>query len=211
MVRRAALVHDLGRVAVPNSVWDKPGPLTRAERDRVELHPLRTEQLLTRCPALTALASVAGAHHERADGRGYHRHVPASSLPPAARLLAAADRYHAMTEPRAHRAAHSPDDAARELRDEARTGGLDPEAAEAVLAAAGHRRVRGSTPYPDGLTAREVEVLRLVARGRTTRQIAAELVISTKTADRHVQNCYSKIGVSTRGAAALYAAERGLV
>jgi HD-GYP domain-containing protein (c-di-GMP phosphodiesterase class II) len=211
LVRRAGLVHDIGRVAVANSVWDKPGVLTRAERDRVQTHPMRTEQLLARSPGLAALVDVAGAHHERADGAGYHRRLPASALPPAARILAAADRYQAMTEPRAHRGAREPADAAHELREEARTGGLDPEAAECVLAAAGHRRAGRSAPYPDGLTAREVEVLRLVARGRTTRQIAAELVISAKTADRHVQNCYAKIGVSTRGAAALYAAERALV
>ena len=211
LVRRAALVHDLGRVAVPNSVWDKPAPLTRAERDRVHVHPLRTEQLLARSPGLAALVDVAGAPPRARRRRGYHRRVPAASLPPAARLLAAADRYQAMTESRAHRGAREPGDAANELREEARTGGLDPEAAECVLAAAGHRRTGRSAPYPDGLTAREVEVLRLLARGRTTRQIAAELVISAKTADRHVQNCYAKIGVSTRGAAALYAAERALV
>jgi DNA-binding CsgD family transcriptional regulator len=118
-----------------------------------------------------------------------------------------------MAEPRAHRSARTPEQAADELRAEARDGGLDRDAAAAVLAAAGHAvgQRRAGTLYPDGLTAREVEVLRLVARGETTKQVAAGLVISVKTADRHIQNAYNKIGVSTRGAAALYTIERGLV
>lgn len=212
MLRRAALVHDLGRVCVPNSIWDKPAPLTHTESERMELHPMRTEQLLMRCPGLRALAPVAGAHHERVDGTGYPHHANAAGLPAAARLLAAADRFHAMTEERAHRPARTPDIAAEELRAEARTGGLDPDATAAVLLAAGHGTVQRRAPqlYPDGLTAREVEVLRLLARGQTTKQIALALVISVKTADRHIQNAYGKIGASTRGAATLYAIERGL-
>lgn len=212
-LRRAALVHDLGRVCIPNSVWDKPGALTRTERERMELHPVRTEQLLARSPGLRVLAPVAGAHHERPDGSGYPHHAGAAVLAPPARLLAAADRLHAMTEPRPHRPAHGAQEAADELRAQARSGGLDPDAAGAVLSAAGHagEEPRPGTLYPDGLTAREVEVLRLLARGQMTKQVAATLGISVKTADRHVQNSYAKIGVSTRGAAALYAVEQGLL
>jgi HD-GYP domain-containing protein (c-di-GMP phosphodiesterase class II) len=212
LLRRAALVHDLGRVCVPSSIWDKPGPLTRTERERMELHPVRTEQLLMRSAGLRALAAIAGAHHERVDGTGYPHHVNAAALPPAARLLAAADRLHAMTEERPHRHAHTPYAAADELRAEASDGGLDRDAATATLAAAGHStgKRRNLQLYPDGLTAREIEVLRLLARGQTTKQIALALVISVKTADRHIQNAYNKIGASTRGAATLYAIERGI-
>ena len=131
LLRRAALVHDLGRVCVPSSIWDKPGPLTRTERERMELHPVRTEQLLMRSAGLRALAAIAGAHHERVDGTGYPHHVNAAALPPAARLLAAADRLHAMTEERPHRHAHTPYAAADELRAEASDGGLDRDAATA--------------------------------------------------------------------------------
>jgi DNA-binding NarL/FixJ family response regulator len=146
------------------------------------------------------------------DGNGYPHHANAATLPPAARLLAAADRLHAMTEGRPHRHAHTPYAAADELRAEARDGGLDPYAAAATLAAAGHStgERRNVHLYPDGLTAREIEVLRLLARGQTTKQIALALVISVKTADRHIQNAYNKIGASTRGAATLYAIERGI-
>ena len=206
----AALVHDLGRVAIPNTVWDKPGPLTRDERDRAETHALITDQLLRRLPATAPLAPIACSAHERADGSGYHRHLVAGHLDDPHRTLAAADVYQAMISERPHRPAHSRDHAAAELRAMAVAGQLDGEAVERVLAAAGHRR-SGRPPRPAGLTPREAEVLRLVALGLTTRQIGAQLVISTKTADHHIQHLYTKIGVSTRGAAALYAIEHGIL
>jgi HD-GYP domain-containing protein (c-di-GMP phosphodiesterase class II) len=206
----AALVHDLGRVAVPNTVWDKPGRLTRDERDRAELHTLVTDQLLRRLPYTAALADLACAGHERLDGSGYHRRLTGGHLSEPQRVIAAADCYQAMTSDRPHRAAMSSDEAAAELRAMASAGTLDGEAVERVLAAGGHRRA-ARPAQPAGLTAREVEVLRLVALGLTTRAIADRLVISAKTADHHVQHIYTKIGVSTRGAAALFAIEHGLL
>ncbi|MGD9529598.1 HD domain-containing phosphohydrolase [Pseudonocardia sp.] len=205
----AALLHDLGRVAVPNTVWDKPGPLTRDERDRVETHPLVTDQLLRRVPHTAALAATACAAHERLDGSGYHRRLAGAQLDDAQRVLAAADVYQALVSDRPHRAALAPADAAAALRAAAAAGRLDAEAVERVLAAAGHRRARPRRPA--GLTAREVEVLRLLALGLTTRQVAQRLTVSPKTADHHVQHVYAKIGVSTRGAAALFAVEHGLL
>jgi HD-GYP domain-containing protein (c-di-GMP phosphodiesterase class II) len=205
-----ALVHDLGRVAVANTIWDKPGPLTRDERDRAETHALVTDQLLRRVPALGELAGPAGAAHERIDGSGYHRRVGAAHLDEAQRVIAAADCYQAMTSERPHRIALSPDAAATELRAMSAGGRLDREAVERVLAAAGHRRAP-RTQLPAGLTVREAEVLRLLALGLTTRQMAERLVISPKTADHHVQHIYAKLGVSTRGAAALFAIEHGIL
>ena len=125
-------------------------------------------------------------------------------------MLAAADCYQAMISDRPHRPRRSRDEAAGELRAMVAAGSLDGEAVERVLVAAGHER--GARPaLPSGLTAREAEVLRLVALGLTTREVAAELVISPKTADHHIQHVYTKIGVSTRGAAALYAIEHGIL
>ncbi len=210
-VRRAGLVHDIGRVNVPNSVWDKPGPLTRSERDRVETHSLVSEQLLRRSPALAALEPVASAHHERCDGSGYHRRLGAPQQSTAARLLAAADCYHALGEDRAHRPARPPDEAAAEVRALATAGRLDADAADAVLAAAGHFVGRRRTTLPRGLTAREVEVLRVLAQGLTTAQIAEKLHISPKTAEHHIGHIYTKIDVTTRGAAALFAVEHDLL
>lgn len=211
MVRGAGLVHDIGRVGVPNSVWDKPGPLTRSERDRVETHSLVTEQLLRRCPALAVLEPVASAHHERADGSGYHRRLGAAQQSVAARLVAVADCYHALGEDRPFRPPRSPEHAAAEVRALAKAGRLDADAVDAVLGAAGHFVGRRRTTLPRGLTAREIEVLRLLARGLTTAQIAGALHITAKTAEHHIGHIYTKIDVSTRGAAALFAMEHDLV
>jgi HD-GYP domain-containing protein (c-di-GMP phosphodiesterase class II)/DNA-binding CsgD family transcriptional regulator len=207
-LRRAGLVHDLGRVAVENGIWDKAGPLTTSEWERVRLHPYYTERILTRCRSLAPLVGPASSHHERIDGSGYHRSLPAEALSSADRLLAAADVFAALTADRPHRPAHAPDDAARVLEAERN---LDAEAVACVLAAAGERAAPTPAPWPAGLTDREVEVLRLIARGRSNREVARELFISAKTVGRHVENVYSKIGVSSRAAAAVFAMENGLL
>ena len=207
-LRRAALVHDLGRVAVPVRIWQKPGPLTPGEWEKVRLHPYHSERVLCHAPVLAAIAPVASAHHERLDGSGYHRGAVSSSLTRPARLLAAADAYHAMTQPRPHREAMAPVQAATTLGAEANAGLLDADAVAAVIEAAGQPAPR--LERPAGLTEREAEVVGLLARGLQTKQVARQLGISVKTADRHVQNAYGKIGVSTRAGATLFAMEHGL-
>jgi HD-GYP domain-containing protein (c-di-GMP phosphodiesterase class II) len=214
-IRRAALVHDFGTTAVPNSIWDKPGPLTRTEFDRVELHPMLTEQMLRRSPALAALNPVASAHHEKCDGSGYHKRVQADGDDLGACVLAATEVYVGLTTERADRLAFSTGDAAAELCRLESEGVLEPRATRAVLVASGHGEPQthsGKRPHnPGGLTRREVEVLRLAAKGLTTRQIADRLYISPKTADHHIQHIYGKIGVSTRAAAALWAMQHTVV
>jgi HD-GYP domain-containing protein (c-di-GMP phosphodiesterase class II) len=210
VVRYAGLLHDLARSGVPNTIWDKPGALTGLERERVELQSFYTERMLRRVPALGEAAAVAPLAHERLDGSGYHRGISASAIPVTARLLAAADCYHAMTEARPHRPARTARAAAAELRAEARAGRLDASAVEAVLGSAGHRS-RRPAGGPAGLTPREIEVLVLLARAATTRQIARELGIAPKTAGNHIERIYSKIGASTRAAAALFAMQHGLL
>jgi len=215
MLRRAALVHDVGTTAVPNSVWDKPGSLTRAEFDRVELHPMLTEQMLRRSPALAVLNPVSCAHHERCDGSGYHRRLQVDAEDLGACILAATEVYVGLTAERADRPPFPPAEAAGELRRLESEGALEPRATRAVLVAAGHGEPRtppGKRPrHPGGLTRRELDVLRLAARGLTTRQIADRLYISPKTADHHIQHIYGKIGVSTRAAAALWAMQHTVV
>ncbi len=208
-IRRGALVHDVGRVAVPVRIWQKAGPLTPDDWERVRLHAYHSERVLSRSPFLAALAPVATTHHERLDGSGYHRGAAAAALTRPGRLLAAADAYHAMIEPRPHRQALSPAQAAEILSQEARAGRLDGDSVAAVLEASGQRVQR--IERPAGLTEREAEVVGLLARGLQTKQVARALGISVKTADRHIQNAYRKIGVSTRAAAALFAMEHGLV
>jgi HD-GYP domain-containing protein (c-di-GMP phosphodiesterase class II) len=208
LLRRAGLVHDLGRVAVPVRIWQKQGRLTADEWERVRLHPYFAERVLTHSPFLSGLAPVASAHHERMDGSGYHRGLTAATLTPAARLLAAADACYAMTEPRPHRAPLSPEQAAKTLGEECRAGLLDADAVAAVAEAAGQPAPR--IERPAGLTEREAQVIALLARGLQTKQIAGLLGVSAKTADRHIEHAYRKIGVSTRAAAALFAMEHGL-
>ena len=211
-LRRAALLHDLGRTGVPNTIWDKPAPLSDAERERVRLHPYYTERMLARPEALARLGTIAACHHERLDGSGYHRSLSGSALSPAARMLAAADVYQAMTEARPHREPLGAEQAAAELRGEVRAGRIDADAAEDVLTAAGHARAGArDRARPAGLTARELEVLVLVARGASSRDVARQLVIAEKTARNHIERIYAKLGVSTRAEASLYAMRHGLV
>jgi HD-GYP domain-containing protein (c-di-GMP phosphodiesterase class II)/DNA-binding CsgD family transcriptional regulator len=214
-LRRAALVHEFGTTGIPNSIWDKPGPLTRAEFDRVEHHPMLTEQMLRRSSALAVLNPIAAAHHEKADGSGYHKCLRADADRPGAGLLAAVDIYVALTTERADRPAFSDKNAATELRRLASEGVLERGATDAVLGAAGHGDLRGPRArrpqHPGGLTNREVDVLRLAARGLSTKEIGDRLYISPKTADHHIEHVYTKIGVSTRAAAALWAMQHAVV
>jgi HD-GYP domain-containing protein (c-di-GMP phosphodiesterase class II) len=207
-VRRAGYLHDLGRVSVPTGIWNKAGPLTAAEWERVRLHSYYSERVLSQTPLLAGLALVAGLHHERLDGSGYHRNAPAAMLPQTARILAAADVYHALTEPRPYRPAFDPAAAAKELV--SATGRLDADAVAAVCEAAGQRTNRRRS-RPAGLTEREIEVLRLIARGASEKEVARLLSISRSTAHTHVAHIYEKIGVSTRAGAALFAMEADLI
>jgi HD-GYP domain-containing protein (c-di-GMP phosphodiesterase class II)/DNA-binding CsgD family transcriptional regulator len=210
LVRRAGLVHDLGRLGVSNGIWDKPGPLTAAEVERVRLHPYLTERMLASSEALAPLGAIAVQHHERLDGSGYPRGLSGDALTPAGRTLAAADAYHAMTEPRPHRPARAAEEAAAELRSGVRQALFDSDAVEAVLGAAGHP-VKRRREWPGGLTGRELEVLRLLVRGLSNKEIAEQLVISRKTVGSHVEHIYTKIGVSNRAQASLFAIRHGLM
>ena len=209
-LRRAGLVHDLGRLGVTNAVLDKRGPLAGGDWERIRLQPYLTERMLRQSEALAPLAAIAIKHRERLDGSGYPRGLSGAGISQPARILAAADAYQAMREPRPHRPARSSEDAATQLRAGVKAGRLDADAVEAVLAAAGHR-VSRRHGGPAGLTPREVEVLRLVARGLSNKEIAELLVISPKTVGNHVEHIYAKIDASTRAAASLFAMRHGLL
>jgi HD-GYP domain-containing protein (c-di-GMP phosphodiesterase class II) len=210
-LRRAGLVADLGAVGVPAGVWETPGPLGVGATEQVRLHPYLSERVLGRCAGLRPVAALAGAHHERLDGSGYHRGSTGAQLPRAARLLAAVDMWTALREDRSYRRAHAPGAARDELWAEVAAGRLDDTAVEAVLAAAGGAGERKPAPRPAGLSDREVEVLRLIARGSSNREVAARLFISPKTVGHHVGHIYAKIGVTTRPGAALFAMEHDLL
>ncbi|HET7130511.1 MAG TPA: HD domain-containing phosphohydrolase [Gaiellaceae bacterium] len=210
-VRLAALAGDLGRVGVSNAIWEKPGPLGFGEWERVRLHPHFTERAFAQSPALAPIGLLAGSHHERLDGSGYPRGAGAGGLGQAARILAAADSYAAMREPRPHRPALDDAAAQAEMLLEAREGRLDPEAVEAVLGAAGHRPTQRARELPAGLTERELEVLRVLVRGQSNQAIAERLGISARTVGHHIQHVYQKAGVRTRAAATVWAFEHDLI
>ncbi len=208
-LHRAGLVHDLGAVGVSNAIWESDHRLSVSDQERVRSHPYLTERALARPEALGRIGALAGLHHERLDGSGYPHGLRADSLGVEARVLAAADVYQAMTEPRPHRPARTAEQAAAELRAEVTLGRLDGEATEAVLGAAGHQR---RPPLrPGGLSPREVEVARLVSRGLKTKAIATGLGIAEKTVTAHIDHIYTKIDVSSRATLALWAVRQGLL
>lgn len=210
LVHRAGLVHDLGRLGVSNTIWDKRAPLTASERERVRLHPYLTERMLASSPGLAPLGAIAVQHHERIDGSGYPRGLTGATMTPLGRILATADAYHAMTETRPHRPPLTVEQAAAELRAGVSRSVFEADSVDAVLRAAGHA-VKRRRNLPAGLTAREVEVLRLLVRGLSYKEIAEELVISRRTAGAHVEHIYAKLGVSNRARASLFAMKHGLM
>jgi HD-GYP domain-containing protein (c-di-GMP phosphodiesterase class II)/DNA-binding CsgD family transcriptional regulator len=207
--RRAALVHDLGIVGVPAGIWNRSGPLTREGWERVRTHPFIGERILDRCVGLGDIAAAAGALHERLDGSGYHRGSRDASI--VAQIVAAADVYRALCEDRPHRPRLGPDAAAEVLGGEADGGRLGRTAVDAVLAGAGHATSVPNVARPAGLTEREVDVLRLLARGRSNKEVASLLGISAKTVGTHVEHIYAKAGVTTRAGATLFAMEHDLL
>ena len=209
-LKRAALVCSFGRLGVSNAIWDKPGPLGAGEWERVRLHPYLSERIVQQSPALTELGALAVQVRERLDGSGYPRALTGAALGVPARLLAVADAYQSMREPRPHRAALTDEAAAALLRADVAAGRLDPAAVDAVLTAAGHRIPR-RREGPAGLTAREVEVLQLLARGLSNKEIARRLVMAPKTAGNHVEHIYAKIGAVNRAGASLFAVRHGLL
>lgn len=210
LLRRGALTAGFGRLGVSNTIWDKPGSLSVSDWERVRLVPHLSERMLRQSVALAPVAHLVGQLRERLDGSGYPAGLTGDSITRPARLLAAADCYQSMIEPRPHRAARPAAEAARELRDEVRAGRLDAAAVEAVLGAAGHGTRRKRTNVA-GLTSRELEVLRLAARGMSNKEIAKRLVVTPKTVGNHIEHVYTKIGETNRAGAALFAMRNGLI
>ena len=209
-IRRAGLVHDIGLHGVPATILDRPGALSRSQWERLRLHAYYRERMLARPAALSRIGTIASLTNERANGSGYHRALSGSAISVAGRLLGAACAFRAMTEPRAHRPALSVEKAVAELRGEVRAGRFTTEIADAVVAAAGESPGKRQSG-PAGLTPREIEVLRLIARGASTRQVAQALGISSKTVGTHIERIYGKIGASTRSTASLFAMQQGLL
>jgi HD-GYP domain-containing protein (c-di-GMP phosphodiesterase class II)/DNA-binding CsgD family transcriptional regulator len=207
---RAGLVHDIGLHGVPATILMKETVLSASERERLRASSYYTERVLARPPALARIGAVAALAHERVDGTGYHRGLQGSAIPLPGRVLAAACAFAELVAPRMDGPGLRAKEAAARLRAEAMAGRLDPVATDAVLTTAG-AGTRRPTPGAAGLTAREVEVLLLIARGAATREVARELGISQKTAGTHIERIYAKTGSHSRSTATIFALKNGLL
>lgn len=209
-LRRGGLLHDIGLHGIPATILNKKSALSESESERMRMHTYYTERMLAQPPALARIGAIASMAQERCDGSGHHRGLSGPAIPLTGRLLAAACAYRTMIEPRSHRPAMSAKQALTELHAEVRAGRLDADAVESVLAAAGQSRGkrRGG---PAGLTPREIQVLQLIARGASTRQVAHRLEITLKTADTHIERIYAKTGACTRSTVTLFAMKNGLL
>lgn len=204
----AGLVHDIGRAAVPTGIWDRPGVLDPLERIEAESGSFHTARVLAIGDVFAGIAECASSVHERCDGSGTHRGVRLSNR--EACLLATANLYDELTHDTAARPAVSVEAAADLLRREAVEGRLPAACVSAVLKAAGHR-TKASPALPAGLTRREAEVLVRIAHGDSGKEAAAALGIAPKTVEKHTENIFRKIGVTSRTAAALFAMSNGLL
>lgn len=211
LVRRAALVHEVGRFGVDATVWTRPGPVSASRRERMRLHVYYVERIFDRPEPLRRIGLLAATHHEWMDGSGYHRGLAAPTLSAPARLLAAAHAYHSMQQSRPYRDALTEVDARQRLLAEAQRGHLDPQSVDAVLTAVGHRVTRTRVEGAMGLTRRELEVLRLIASGLPNKQIANRLAIRPKTVGNHVEHIYLKLGVTNRAGATMSAMQHGWI
>jgi HD-GYP domain-containing protein (c-di-GMP phosphodiesterase class II)/DNA-binding CsgD family transcriptional regulator len=215
-VHLAGLLHDLGLVAIPSFVLEKPqDALAPAEREALRLHPYHAERILARVPVLGRVASIVGAHHERIDGQGFFRGLARAHIPLGARILAVADTFDELTHEGPGRQALDAVAAVTQIQAEAGHA-FEPAAIDALVAteaagAALPRRSASHRTWPSGLTDREVEVLRLAAKGLTNKQMANDLFVSPSTVRTHLEHIYSKIHVSTRAAATLFAVEHDLI
>lgn len=211
-LRRAALTHDLGLVAVPSFVLDKPrAKLTRSEWEQVRLHPYHGERILSNVPALRAAAEIVGAHHERLDGDGFHRGLKGRQIPVGAQVIAVSDRFDELTHDAPDRSALAPEEALEVMKGEVGSS-FSAAVFEPLKGTLGFAQAAPSRrEWPAGLTDREVEVLRLAARGLNRRETASKLSVSESTVRTHLEHIYAKIGVSSRAAATLFAVEHELL
>ena len=210
-LRRAALVHDLGKVAIPSMVLQKQEGLTAPEWESFRLHPYYTERILSRVQSLSPLASEAAMHHERLDGQGYHRQLNGEQIPLTGRILAVADTYAGLQK---RDGGTDLSEALDQMKGLVGTQ-LDATCVEALEASLnGTSSIKGRTrervPRPGNITGREAEVLRQLAGGLSNKQIAKQLVISEKTVEAHLDHIYTKLGVSSRTAAVVFAVHNGI-
>ena len=211
MLHRAGLIHAIGRAALPNRLWEKPGRLSASDRERIRLMPYWTFRAAGHIPGLKAEAELASYAYERLDGSGAYRNLGGAALTPQHRVMATAVALVALRSPRPWRPAHDADAAARVLREEAALGRFDPEIVEASLSALAGAKPRGPAKAAISLSAREADVLRRISLGESNKEVARVLDISPSTVRTHIESVFRKLECSTRAAATLKAFTLGLL
>lgn len=200
-LRRAAFIHDAGLLALSAHAAER-GQSEAAYRG----HPLVAAQLLGDVASLADACEIAAAHHERADGSGWPARSEVRGQDLGTRVLATVCAFDELT------GGLDGVTAGAAVQSLAASGGFDSSVIEALAVATNAPRpVPTVRERPAGLTEREVDVLRLAAAGLSVREIGTRLVISHHTARHHLESTYAKIGCSSRAAAALFAAEHGLL
>ena len=211
LLHRAGLIHAIGRAALPNPLWERPGRLSASDREQIRLMPYWTFRAAGFIPALRAEAELASYAYERLDGSGYYRNLGGAALAPAQRVLATAVALVALRSPRPWRPAFGAEAAAALLRDEAAAGRFDADVVEAAIAALAGTRARQPAKTAPSLSTREVEVLRRISFGESNKEVARTLDISPSTVRTHIESVFRKLECSTRAAATLKAFTLGLI
>ncbi len=211
LLQRAGLIHAMGRAAVANHVWQRPGRLTASDWERVRLMPYWTGRAASLIPGLKAEAELASHAYERLDGAGYYRNVGGAALSPSHRVLGTAVALVALRSPRPWRPAHDGAAAAAALRGEAAGGRFDREVAEAALAAISGAPARAPARSAATLSQRETDVLRRISLGESNKEVARALALSPSTVRTHIESVFRKLECSTRAAATLKAFTLGLL
>jgi HD-GYP domain-containing protein (c-di-GMP phosphodiesterase class II) len=206
---RAALIHGMGRAAVPNTVWEREGKLSAADWEKIRLVPYWTARAGVQIPSLRLEAALASHAYERLDGSGYFRNLDADALGLPHRLLSAACAYVALCMPRPWRPAYPPDEAARVLAAQAHI--FDTDAVRHVLEAAGGHAITAAPARKNLLSDREIEVLRRISLGESNKEAARVMQISPSTVRTHVESIFRKLACSSRAAATLKALTLGLI
>lgn len=205
-IQCAALLHGLGRVATPNAVWSRPGPLRNADWERVRLGPYWTARAAMQIKSLSREAEIASYAYERLDGSGYFRGSRHAATPPENRVLPVVCTWLALQAPRPWRAPMSADAAMDHMHRQAQLGRFEQQVTDIVLAgnSVGIDSPPSESP-PRGqiLTARECEVLRFISRGHSNKESARLLGISPSTVRAHLENIFRKLQCNSRAAATL--------
>lgn len=209
---KAALVHGIGRAAVPNRIWNTTGALLDGDFEQVRLVPYWTSRACSQIPELAMPGRVAANAYERLDGSGYFRELDSHALQPEHRLLAAALAWQALRSERPWRPAFDEIDAEHLLLDEASQGRFDPLACQAIIAASrGESAIAPCKVSSSPLTERETQILQRISIGESNKEVARQLGISPSTVRTHVESVFRKLRCTTRAAATLKALTQGFI